>query len=193
MKKINNFVLAALCALGCMMNSSCTNEEVIDNSSVEKPMHHVGLYTLSKDLLEIYDAEVVAVCDGQVLNTIDLKNSDVYEEDAETKSFNVDMHTTASSVEYKLQLSCCKAEDDLDLGRDYELGINAQFVSVEKSPEQMLKMMKNAQKYNPQSLNGMQLASHYMDDSEYGVDYKGKSVYAVYAEVNSKSFVLGAY
>jgi len=190
MKKLNILTLTALVAIACLFNVSCTSYETEENATeVEKPMHHLGFYSFSNDLLEIYDAQVEAVCDGQVLSTIDIKKSKAYSSNAETTSYNVDMFTTAKAVEYKLKLTCCKNDADLDLSRTYELGLNAQFISVSSAPDAALEMLDSETSYFPQALNGMTLQSFY----GIGQEYSGQSVYEVYAIVNSKSFVLGSY
>ena len=107
-KNFNMFMLMTIMSLGAMMiTSSCSKEEAFENSSEDQPTHHVGLYTLSKDLVEIYDAKVEAICNGKVVNTIDLKMIEAYAEDDETVSYNVDLYTE-KPVEYKLSFSCCK-------------------------------------------------------------------------------------
>jgi len=184
MKKINTIALVIFMSLSAMMNTACTKEEIIDNSS-SAPSHHVGLYSLSKDLLEIYDVQVEAICEGKVVNTIDLKKIEAYSEDARTVSYNVDLYTS-SPVEYKLSLKCCKEENELDSSRDYGLGFDAQFMNVTRSPEKALEILDEASDCMTQSINGVSLQSYYGATSEY----QGKTVYAVYAIVNTRSFMM---
>lgn len=185
MKKTNSIALVILMSLCTILNSACTKEEIIENSSVEKPTHHIGLYAFSKDLLEIYDAKVEAICNGEVVNTIDLKKTEAYSEADKTISYNVDLYT-AAPVEYKLNLTCCKEEVELESSRNYNLGFDAQFITVSRAPEKALKMLDEAADCLPQSINGISLQSFYGASSEFN----GKTVYAVYAIVNSKSYLM---
>ena len=185
MKKINNLALVILMSLGAIINTACTSEEIIESSPVEKPTHHIGLYAFSKDLLEIYDAKVEAICNGEVVNTIDLKKIEAYSEADKTISYNVDLYT-AAPVEYKLNLTCCKEETELDCSRNYDLGFDAQFISVSRAPEKALQMLDESSDCLPQSINGISLQSFYGASSEF----HGKTVYAVYAIVNSKSYLM---
>lgn len=184
MKKINSIALVILMSLSAMINTACTKEESFEDTSMN-PSHHVGLYSLSKDLMEIYDVQVEAICEGKIVNTIDLKQIEAYTEDENTVSYNVDLYT-ASPVEYKLSLKCCKEENELDCSRNYGLGFDAQFMNVTRSPEKALEMLNEASDCMMQSINGLSLQSYYGATSEF----KGKTVYAVYAIVNTRSFLM---
>ncbi len=183
-KNFNMFMLMTIMSLGAMMiTSSCSKEEAFENSSEDQPTHHVGLYTLSKDLVEIYDAKVEAICNGKVVNTIDLKMIEAYAEDDETVSYNVDLYTE-KPVEYKLSFSCCKELDELNDTRNYDLGFVANFVKAQRSPEKALKTLKARANCMTQTIDGLILRSYYGAGSEY----KGKTFYAVYAIVNTGSY-----
>ena len=172
-------------SLGALFNTSCTKEEANDSTSVDNQSHHVGLYSFSKDLLEIYDAKVEALCKGKVVSTIDLKMIEAYSEDDETVSYNVDTYTS-DPVEYRLSLSCCMKVDDLDRRHKYDLGYDIQFMSVTRSPEKALKMLEKNVDCMPQTISGRDLRGCYNE----GHEFSGQTVYEVYAIVNSRSFIL---
>lgn len=184
MNKSNTTMLVILLSLGAIFNTSCTKEEVIDNTS-EKAIHHVALYSFSKDLMEIYDVKVEAVCDGKTVSKTNLKKADAYSEDDETVSYNVDTYTSGP-VEYKLILKCCKKTEDLVEERKYDLGYNAQFMSVTRYPEKALKILDENADCMPQTIVGKVLQSTYGDEKTFN----GQTVYAVYAIVNSYSYLM---
>lgn len=186
MKKLNFVAYVVLATLSALLNTACTQSDILtQNSTAEQPAHNVALYAVTKDLLEIYDAKIEAVCNGEVINSIDLKKAEAYSEDESTASFNVDVYTT-DPVEYKLKLTCCKNEEELECRRNYDLGFDAQFIRVQKAPEKALKMLDESSDCLPQSINGLSLQSFYGANSEF----RDKTVYAVYAIVNSKSFLM---
>lgn len=179
MSKFNTFSLVALMSLGAFLNVSCDKEEAIETAS-----HHVGLYAMSKDLMEIYDVKVEALCDGKVVNSVNLNKANAFSEDDNRISFNVDTYTS-DSVEYKLTLTCNKELDELEPDETFALGYATRFVSVERSPEKAAIILDKQADFSraTQTFSTLDLKSVYNDKSIY----KGLSVYAVYAIVNSET------
>ncbi len=177
-------IAAMLCvALGATAMVSCNSYDDADETVSETT--HLGMYSFSRDLLDIYDVMVTVKSGSNVLAEYDLKNGEAYYENDDAVSYDISIVSPATVLEYSLTIKCSKDEEELDENRLYDLGFNSIFTSVTQQPERVLSMMKNySSDRSSQKFSGNVL------QSLYGAEYDGMSVYEVYAEVNSLSYVV---